>query len=241
MQSPHQHQQHMQQQTHIQSPHSQEQLHTNQHIQVQHHVSPHLQAPHHTSQHMQHPHMQQQQQQHHSQQQEHHSQQHQQHSQQQHHVYGNVVETNLGYQQFPTTLQSPLPTMDTQKQLHFNSYTDPESESNKSYRMPSELPYIKSPGMNRRDLKFLESAENKENAIAVDYNGPLEDSMPKPEENLYEDETLGTAPLTVENETCFTEAFNAHLTSSTPINHYKVNYKEKERHQLQGQSSQPQP
>ena len=108
--------------------------------------------------------------------------------------------------------------------------------------MPSELPYIKSPGMNRRDLKFLESAENKENAIVVvDYNGPIEESTSKQEENLYEDETLGTAPLTAENETCFTEAFNAQLTSSTPISHFKESYRVKERHHLSGQSSQPQP
>lgn len=105
--------------------------------------------------------------------------------------------------------------------------------------MPTELPYIKSPGMNRRDLKFLESAENKENALCVEYNGPVEESMAKQEENLYEDETLGTAPLAVENETCITEAFNTHLTSSTPINHFKESYRVKERHQLHGDGGPP--
>lgn len=153
-------------------------------------------------------------------------------------MYGNVV-ANMSYQQYSPAMQSPLPPIEPQKQLHFTSYTDPESETNKSYKMPTELPYIKSPGMNRRDLKFLESAENKENALCVEYNSPLEENMIKQEENIYEDETLGTAPLTVDNETCITEAFNTHLTSSTPINHFKDSYRVKERHQLPGDGGHP--
>ncbi|XP_043483980.1 uncharacterized protein LOC122512290 isoform X2 [Leptopilina heterotoma] len=214
MQSPHQ--QHMEQHLHVQPQHNQAQLLPSHHIHMQHHTS-HIQSLHDTSQHMQH-------------------MEHQQH--QQHHMYGNVV-ANMGYQQYSPALQSPLPSIEPQKQLHFSPYTDPESESNKSYKMPTELPYIKSPGMNRRDLKFLESAENKENALCVEYNGPVEENMVKQEENLYEDETLGTAPLAVENETCITEAFNTHLTSSTPINHFKESYRVKERHQLHGDGGPP--
>lgn len=119
-----------------------------------------------------------------------------------------------------------------QRQLHFTSYSDPEIETGKPYRMPPELPYIKSPGMNRKDLKYLESAEDKENAIVVDYNSPLEENMvPKPtdENNLYIDEGLGIAPLSAGNDTCFTEAFNTQLTSSTPFtNHFKPSYRAKD-------------
>lgn len=219
MQSPHQ--PHMEQHSQVQPQHSQAQLLPSHHMHMQHH-SPHIQTLHNTPQHMQHMHPQQV-----------HPQQ-----QQQHHMYGNVV-ANIEYQQYSPALQSPLPSIEPQKQLHFTSYTDPESESNKSYKMPTELPYIKSPGMNRRDLKFLESAENKENALGVEYNCTLEENMAKPEENLYDDETLGTAPLTVDNETCFTEAFNTHLTSSTPINHFKETYRVKDRQQMPGQSSHP--
>lgn len=114
--------------------------------------------------------------------------------------------------------------VESQKQLHFSQYNDPEIETSKPYRMPPELPYIKSPGMNRKDMKYPESAEDKENAIVVDYNGPLEENMiPKPDENnLYIDESLGIAPLSTANETCFTEVFSMSLPSSTPItNHFK--------------------
>lgn len=86
--------------------------------------------------------------------------------------------------------------------------------------------------MNRKDIKYLESAEDKENAIVVDYNGPLEENIvPKTsdENNLYIDESLGITPLPATNDTCFTEAFNTQLTSSTPMtNHFKPSYKTKE-------------
>lgn len=115
--------------------------------------------------------------------------------------------------------------VESQKQLHFSPYNDSDVETSKPYRMPPELPYIKSPGMNRKDMKYLESAEDKENAIVVDYNGPLEENMvPKPDENnLYIDESLGITSLSTANETCFAEAFSMqHLTSSTPMtNHFK--------------------
>lgn len=110
--------------------------------------------------------------------------------------------------------------------------------------MPSELPLIKSPGMNRRDLKYLESAENKENnavAVGLDFNGALEDvKQPQPpqqqqqqhqhqqqhdQNNPYIDESLGISPLPGVNETCFTEQFNQHqpLYASTPMtNQFKV-------------------
>lgn len=86
--------------------------------------------------------------------------------------------------------------------------------------------------MNRRDIKYLESAENKENDIVVDYNGPVEENMtPKPteENNLYIDESLGITPLSGNNDTCYTEAFNIQLTSSTPMtNHFRQSYKVQE-------------
>lgn len=153
-------------------------------------------------------------------------------------MYGNISGNGIGYPGYHGTMQSPpqdngVP--EPQKQLHFTPYIDPDVESSKPYKMPSELPYIKSPGMNRRDLKYLEGAENKENAISVDYNGPLEEEpaipkeAPQIQENLYIDESLGIAPLSGGNETCFTQAFNNHLTSSTPIaNHYRHSYRAKE-------------
>lgn len=140
----------------------------------------------------------------------------------------------------PSMLQSIEP----QKQLHFSPYSDPEIETSKPYRMPPELPYIKSPGMNRKDIKYLESAEDKENAIVVDYNGPLEENMvPKLDENnLYIDESLGIAPLSTVNETCYTEAFNTHLTSSTPMtNHFKPSYRMKDDLQFASQNTVAQP
>lgn len=137
-----------------------------------------------------------------------------------------------------------LQSIEPQKQLHFSPYSDPEIETSKPYRMPPELPYIKSPGMNRKDIKYLESAEDKENAIVVDYNGPLEENMvPKLDENnLYIDESLGIAPLSTVNETCYTEAFNTHLTSSTPMtNHFKPSYRMKDDLQFASQNTVAQP
>lgn len=134
--------------------------------------------------------------------------------------------------------------IEPQKQLHFSPYSDPEIETSKPYRMPPELPYIKSPGMNRKDIKYLESAEDKENAIVVDYNGPLEENMvPKLDENnIYIDESLGIAPLSTANETCYTEAFNTHLTSSTPMtNHFKPSYRMKDDLQFANQNTVAQP
>lgn len=135
--------------------------------------------------------------------------------------------------------------MESSKQLHFSPYNDTDVEtSSKPYRMPSELPYIKSPGMNRKDIKYLESAEDKENAIVVDYNGPLEENMvPKLDENnLYIDENLGVTPLSPANQTCYTEAFNTQLASSTPMtNHFKQSYRVKDNPQFSSQDSVSQP
>lgn len=154
--------------------------------------------------------------------------QHMQHLQ--HPVYGNMMPNDITYQQYPSQLESTLlqQNVEPQKQLHYPPYNEPDIETGKPYRMPLELPYIKSPGMNRRDIKYLESAENKENAIVVDYNGPVEENMSKPadENNLYTDESLGITPLVGNDDTCFTEAFNTQLTSSTPmINHFRQSYK----------------
>lgn len=161
-----------------------------------------------------------------------HHQPHHQHMQHmQHTIYGNMPPTDLGYQQYPSQLESTLlqQNVEPQKQLHYSPYNVPDIETSKPYRMPPELPYIKSPGMNRRDLKYLENAEDKENAIVVDYNGPIEENMtskPVDENNLYIDESLGITPLSGNNDTCFTEAFNTQLTSSTPMsNHFRQSYK----------------
>lgn len=166
----------------------------------------------------------------------------------QHSVYGNMLPNDVGYQQYQTPIESPIQLQHSgvehhspQKQLHFTPYSDPEIEAIKPYKMPPELPYIKSPGMNRKDIKYLESAEDKENAIVMDYNGSLEENMvPKPsdENNLYIDESLGISPLSANiNETCFTEAFNTQLTSSTPMtNHFKPSYKVKDGPQFPSQN-----
>lgn len=132
--------------------------------------------------------------------------------------------------------------MESQKQLHFSPYNDPNVETSKPYRMPPELPYIKSPGMNRKDIKYLESAEDKENAIVVDYNE--ENMVPKPDENnLYNiDESLGITPLSTANETCFTEAFSNQLPSSTPMTvHFKQSYRVKDDPQFSNPSIASQP
>jgi len=134
--------------------------------------------------------------------------------------------------------------VESQKQLHFSPYNDPDIETSKPYRMPPELPYIKSPGMNRKDMKYLESAEDKENAIVVDYNSPLEENMvPKPDENnLYIDESLGITPLSTANESCFTEVFSMQqLTSSTPITNHFKSYKLKDDPQFSNQNIAAQP
>ncbi|XP_012151742.1 uncharacterized protein LOC100880623 isoform X2 [Megachile rotundata] len=155
--------------------------------------------------------------------------QHMQHMQ--HPVYGNMMPNDITYQQYPSQLESTLlqQNVEPQKQVHYPPYNEPDIDTGKPYRMPLELPYIKSPGMNRRDIKYLESAENKENAIVVDYNGPVEENMPsKPadENSLYTDESLGITPLAGNDDTCFTEAFNTQLTSSTPMtNHFRQSYK----------------
>ncbi|XP_046620322.1 uncharacterized protein LOC124305212 [Neodiprion virginianus] len=231
------HQPHVQHQPHIQPPHMQQHVQPQQHHQQQ---QPQHHHHHHQQHHQQHSISTQQQQQ------QHHPSTHMQHQQQQqhqqhHHIYGNIsANSSIGYQSYHSAIGSP-PTHDNrvepQKQVQFTPYIDPDVESSKPYKMPSELPYIKSPGMNRRDLKYLEGAEDKENAISVDYNGPLEDEAgPKQSEqdNLYVDESLGITPLTSENETCFTQAFNNHLTASTPItNHFRHSYRGKETQQFQ--------
>ncbi|KYN11461.1 PREDICTED: uncharacterized protein LOC108768192 isoform X1 [Trachymyrmex cornetzi] len=229
-QSPHNH--------HHQSPHNHHQSSHNHHQSSHnHHQSPlnHHQSTHnhHQSPHNQHIlHSQQPQ----------HVQQHMQHMQ--HPIYGNMLPNDIDYQQYPMEAPMlPQQNIESQKQLHFSPYTDPEIETSKPYRMPSELPYIKSPGMNRKDIKYLESAEDKENAIVVDYNSSLEENIPKPDENnLYIDESLGITPLSAANETCFTEAFNAPLTSSTPmINHFKPSYRIKDDSQFSSQNTVSQP
>lgn len=208
--------------------HYQMQQHQEQRVEPQHqHHQQHIQPHHHQS------HSQLQQ---HLQPQHHHSSQHMQH--QQHPIYDNVPPNDIEYQQYHSSVQSPSLHHDVepQKQLHFTPYVEPDEESSKPYRMPSELPYIKSPGMNRRDLKYLEGAEDKENAIVIDYNEPIEENVIKqPEENnVYVDESLGIAPLSGINETCFTQSFSTHLTSSTPLtNHFRQSYRTKEVQQFQ--------
>ena len=202
--------------------------HLQSHSHIQHHQShpphqphqPHQPHPPHPQQHQPSPNQHLHHQPHH---------QHMQHMQ--HSVYGNMTTDDIAYQQYPSQLESTLlqQNVEPQKQLHYSPYSEPDIETSKPYRMPPELPYIKSPGMNRRDIKYLESAENKENAIVVDYNGPMEDNMtPKPpdENNLYIDESLGITPLSDNNDTCFTDAFNMQLSSSTPMtNHFRQSYK----------------
>ncbi|XP_032685790.1 uncharacterized protein LOC116850978 [Odontomachus brunneus] len=242
VQQPHPRQHHPQQH-HQQLMPSPQQMHTAHHQSLTHpqHLQPHSQIPHHQ------PHVHQQHHHHHHHhlhhqsphtpqmphpQQSHHMHQHMQHIQ--HPVYGNMMPNDIGYQQYPTSMEPPMlqHSVEHQKQLHFSPYNDSDIETSKPYRMPPELPYIKSPGMNRKDIKYLESAEDKENAIVVDYNGPLEENMvPKPtdENNLYIDESLGIAPLLASNDTCFTEAFNTQLASSTPMtNHFKPSYRKED-------------
>ncbi|XP_024943034.1 uncharacterized protein LOC107269786 isoform X2 [Cephus cinctus] len=210
-------------------------MHHEQHVQPhrQHHPQ-HIPSPHQPPQQPHHP-------QAHIAPQHHHVSPHVQHQQhQQHHVYANISPSTMGYQPYHSSMHSSSSshhTVDHQKQLHFTPYIEPEAETNKPYRMPSELPFIKSPGMNRRDLKYLEDAKDKENAIAVDYNEPVEENAPKqPEENnLYIDESLGIAPLSSVNDTCFTQEFNTQLTSSTPMtNHFRQPYRLKDSGSYQG-------
>ncbi|XP_031839183.1 uncharacterized protein LOC116429876 isoform X1 [Nomia melanderi] len=185
--------------------------HLQSHSQIQHHQT------HHPQQHQPSPNL------------HHQSHQHMQHMQ--HAVYGSMTPNEISYQQYPSQLESTLlqHNVESQKQLHYSPYSEPDIETSKPYRMPPELPYIKSPGMNRRDIKYLEGAEDKENAIVVDYNGPIEENMtskPVDENNLYIDESLGITPLSGNNDTCYTEAFNTQLTSSTPMtNHFRQSYK----------------
>ncbi|KAM0732868.1 Mitotic checkpoint serine/threonine-protein kinase BUB1 [Formica fusca] len=234
------HPQHHQQQ-HQMIP-SHQQMHTVHHQSLSH--PQHLQAPHGQMPHHQ-PHIHHHQSPHnqhilHSQPPQH-MHQHMQHIQ--HPVYGNMLPTDIGYQQYPTSVETPAmlqQNIEPQKQLHFSPYNDPDIEPSKPYKMPPELPYIKSPGMNRKDIKYLESAEDKENAIVVDYNGPLEENMvPKLDENnLYIDDSLGITPLSTINETCYTEAFNTHLTSSTPMtNNFKPSYRMKDDLQFPNQNT----
>ncbi|KAK2582113.1 hypothetical protein KPH14_004485 [Odynerus spinipes] len=206
--------------------------HLQSHAQLQHHHSHvHHHSPH--NQHLQH----QQHQQHHT---HHHMQQIQ------HPAFGNMLSNDIGYQQYPSSLEPTLlqPNSEPQKSLHYPPYSESNIEANKPYRMPPELPYIKSPGMNRRDLKYLENAENKENAIVVDYNGPLEENMPPKsaeENNLYTDDALGIAPLSGSNDTCYTEVCNALLSSSTPIiNHFRQLNRSKDAPQYPNQNIQHQ-
>ncbi|XP_054006125.1 uncharacterized protein LOC128891020 [Hylaeus anthracinus] len=201
-------------------PHHQSSLSHPSHLQTHSQIQPHHQS--HSQQHQHSPNQ-------HLHHQPHQAHQHIQHLQ--HTVYANITPSDIAYQPYPAQLESSLlqQNVEPQKQLHFTPYTEPDVETNKPYRMPPELPYIKSPGMNRRDIKYLEGAEDKENAIVVDYNGPIEENMtskPADENNLYIDESLGISPLTDNNDTCFTEAFNTQLASSTPMtNHFKQTYK----------------
>lgn len=236
----------MQQQMHeqqVQQPHSRPH-HSQHHQLIQAHQQAHVISHHHSLQHVSHLQSHSQIQHQHQHQQPHQHQQHQpSHNQHLHHqphqqphqhiqhiqqVYGNMMPNDIAYQQYPSQLESTLlqQNVESQKQLHYPPYNDPDS---KPYRMPPELPYIKSPGMNRRDIKYLESAEDKENAIVVDYNGPMEENMTSKatdENNLYIDESLGIAPLTGNNDTCYTEAFNTQLLSSTPMtNQFRQPYK----------------
>ncbi|XP_043663490.1 uncharacterized protein LOC122626937 isoform X2 [Vespula pensylvanica] len=198
--------------------------HLQSHSQLQHHSHVHHHSP--QSQHLPH--------------QPHHSHHHMQ--QMQHPSFGNMLPNDIGYQQYPSSLEPALlqQNSEPQKPLHYPSYSEPNVEANKPYRMPPELPYIKSPGMNRRDLKYLENAENKENAIVIDYNGPLEENMPSKlaeENNLYTDDTLGIAPLSGPNDTCYTEACNALLSSSTPMtNHFRLSHRPKDVPQFSSQN-----
>ncbi|XP_011313527.1 G-box-binding factor-like, partial [Fopius arisanus] len=163
------------------------------HHSVQHHYSQQIQSPqipHHQSPHMhglQSPH------QHHQPIQNQHHQSHQQHPHHQspvmHPMYNNMHQNNVRYSM----------------QQH--------QQQQQQQQMP-ELPYIKSPGMNRRDLKYLDSTDNKENATATGYNNGMEDNK---QDNLFIDESLGIAPLNGVDETCFTDGFAGPLTSSTPM------------------------
>lgn len=204
---PHQQAHSLHHQSITQSPHLQS------HTQLQHH-HPHVHHHQSHNQHLQH--------------QQHHAHHHMQ--QIQHPAFGNMLPNDIGYQEYSSTLESTLlqQNSEPQKSLHYPPYSEPNVEASKPYRMPPELPYIKSPGMNRRDLKYLENAENKENAIVVDYNGPLEDNMPpksSEENNLYTDDTLGIAPLSGPNDSCYTETMhvnNGFVGSSTPMpNHFR--------------------
>ncbi|XP_043257184.1 uncharacterized protein LOC122400047 [Colletes gigas] len=222
-----------------------EQSHSRHHQQlIQTHQSPHVMTHHqslthpsHLQSHSQIQHHQTHPQQHQSSpnQHLHHQPAHQHMQHLQHTVYSSITPNDIAYQQYPAQLESTLlqQNVEPAKQLHYPAFTEPDIETNKPYRMPPELPYIKSPGMNRRDIKYLEGAEDKENAIVVDYNGSMEENMtskPVDENNLYIDESLGITPLSGNNDTCFTDAFNTQqLTSSTPMTtHFRQSYKPRE-------------
>ncbi|CAB0039818.1 unnamed protein product [Trichogramma brassicae] len=157
--------------------------------------------------------------------------QHQQHVQPQHHMYNSPVPNNMNYgQPYASPMQPPYPSHDQAKQVQYPGYPEhqhPQEQKPPSYRMPIELPHIKSPGMNRRDIEYLQNADNKENNATVG----LEDSSIKQqppqtdENNLYIDESLGIAPLPGVNETCYTETFNRPLIASTPMTHNFKTYK----------------
>ncbi|CAK9799760.1 Mitotic checkpoint serine/threonine-protein kinase BUB1 [Anthophora plagiata] len=249
-----QHHEQQVQQSHPRPHHSQHhqqliQTHQPTHVISHHHTLPH--APHlqpHSQ--IQHHHQSPLPQQHQPSHNQHlHHQPHQHIPHMQHSVYGSIMPNDVTYQPYPSQLESTLlqQNVEPQKQLHYPPYNEPDIETSKPYRMPPELPYIKSPRMNRREIKYLESTEDKENAIVVDYNGPMEENMttPKPpdENNLYIDESLGIAPLAENNDTCFTEAFNTQLPSSTPMsNHFRQSYKvAEETSQYPNQCPAPQP
>ncbi|XP_015190130.1 PREDICTED: uncharacterized protein LOC107073858 isoform X2 [Polistes dominula] len=229
-QQPHQQQHQQQHQQPHQQPHQQshQQAHSLHHqsLSQSQHLQSHSQLHHSHSQIHHSPHSQ------HLQHQQHHPHHHMQ--QMQHPSFSNMLPNDIGYQQYPPSLDPALlqQNSEPQKPLHYSSFNEPNVEANKPYRMPPELPYIKSPGMNRRDLKYLENAENKENAIVVDYNGPPEENMPPKlteEDNLYTDDNLGISPLSGPDETCYTEACNALLSSSTPMtNHFRLSHRPKD-------------
>ena len=96
------------------------------------------------------------------------------------------------------------------------------------FKIPSDVPHLKSPGINYKGVQYLENIENKENAIGIRYNEPTGGILKNDENNLYGDESLGITPLPGANETCYTENFNRTLFASTPMtNHFKA-FKSKE-------------
>ncbi|XP_066588333.1 probable inactive serine/threonine-protein kinase bub1 [Prorops nasuta] len=181
----------------------------------------------------------------------HHVQQHQHSSEQMSHMQhpncSNIL-TNDSYQQYHSSLDTSQAqhNLQHQKQIHYAPYSEPDNQQmlnyyfNKPYKMPHELPYIKSSATNRRDFKYLESAENKENAIGTEYNGPAEDNIAKQLDanNIYIDESLGIRSPPESNDIRYTEEFNINLCSSTPMNnhHFRPSFRSKDASQYSNQN-----